>query len=106
VGEVGARFIAVTVAESPSVSWYLRSLADADTHRGSYSTVTRSVHAVCGEEFVPIILTNGAPIMIWVPVDPAQICPECRRLPVWPCGERPSGGIFTVESAAPGRFAR
>jgi hypothetical protein len=26
------------------MSWYLRSLADADTHRGSYSTVTRSVH--------------------------------------------------------------
>jgi hypothetical protein len=39
-GEIGARSIAVTVAESPSVNWYLRSLADADTHRGSYSTVT------------------------------------------------------------------
>jgi hypothetical protein len=26
------------------ISWYLRSLADADTYRGSYSTVTRSVH--------------------------------------------------------------
>jgi hypothetical protein len=36
-----------------SVSWYLRSLADADTHRGDYSIVTRSVHAVCGIEFVP-----------------------------------------------------
>jgi hypothetical protein len=29
------------------ISWYLRSLADADAHRGSYSTVTRSVHAQC-----------------------------------------------------------
>jgi hypothetical protein len=41
------------------VSWYLRSLADADTHRGSYSTVTRSVHALCGVEFVPRELPWG-----------------------------------------------
>jgi hypothetical protein len=41
------------------VSWYLHSIADADTHRGSYSTVTRSVHAVC--EFGPRALPLGGP---------------------------------------------
>jgi hypothetical protein len=35
------------------MSWFLRSLADAGTHRGHYSIVIRSVHAVCGIEFVP-----------------------------------------------------
>jgi hypothetical protein len=45
----------------PRPLWFLRSLADGDTHRGSYSTVTRSVHADCGVAFVPRVLPLGGP---------------------------------------------
>lgn len=61
-------------------AWFLRSLADRDTHRGDYSIVTRSVHAVCGIEFEPLKRTNGAPIvLVPFPPDPQQVCPECKR---------------------------
>ncbi len=43
------------------VSPYRRSSAGADTHRRDYSTVTLSVHAVCGGEFVPEELPLGGP---------------------------------------------
>lgn len=60
--------------------WYLRSMGDADTHRGTYSMVTRSVHAVCGVEFQPLMRTTGAPIVLTPsPPDPAQVCPACQR---------------------------
>jgi hypothetical protein len=63
-----------------SGGWYLRSLGDADTHRATYSIVTRSVHAVCGAEFEPLKTTNGAPIvLVPTPPDPAQICPVCQH---------------------------
>jgi hypothetical protein len=35
------------------VQWFLRSMADRDTHKGRFSTVTRSMRAVCGIEWVP-----------------------------------------------------
>lgn len=41
--------------------WYPRSLADRDTHHGEYSATTRSVHARCGIEFVPLKLADGGP---------------------------------------------
>jgi hypothetical protein len=59
--------------------WFLRSLADADTHRGSYSTVTRSVHAACGVEFVSRALPLGGPALPGSPLDPDQVCPQCYR---------------------------
>jgi hypothetical protein len=65
------------------VSWYLRSMGDRDTHRGRYSTATRSVHAACGAEFVPITLADGGLVLPGSPPDPAQVCPECRGVPVW-----------------------
>jgi hypothetical protein len=34
--------------------WFVRSLADHDTHRDIYSPATRSVHARCGIEFQPL----------------------------------------------------
>ena len=68
------------------MSWYLRSLADADTHLGSYSTVTRSVHALCGVEFVPRALPLGGPALPGNPLDPAR-CPACSAAPRRP-GER------------------
>jgi hypothetical protein len=63
----------------PTPRWFLRSLADRDTHRGSYSTVTRSVHADCGAEFVPRALPLGGPALPSSPLDPDQVCPECYR---------------------------
>lgn len=58
--------------------WFLRSLADADTHKGTYSTVTRSVHAVCGIEFVPRELpVTSSPALPANPQDPAQVCQRC-----------------------------
>jgi hypothetical protein len=54
-------------------------MSDRDTHRGTYSTATRSVHARCGAEFVPLKRTTGAPIVLTPnPPDPDQICPHCR----------------------------
>jgi hypothetical protein len=59
--------------------WYLRSMGDRDTHRGTYSIVTRSVHAVCGAKFQPLKTTTGAPIVLTpLPPDPEQICLTCR----------------------------
>jgi hypothetical protein len=55
-----------------------RSLADADTHRGHHSIVTRSVHALCGIEFVPRPLPLGGPALPGNPLDPEQVCPQCR----------------------------
>jgi hypothetical protein len=60
------------------MSWYLRSMADADTHRGDYSIVTRSVHALCGIEFIPKELPLGGPALPGSPLDPDQVCPQCR----------------------------
>lgn len=60
------------------LGWYLRSMPDADTHRGVYSITNRSVHARCGAEFEPLRRTNGAPIVLTPsPPDPGQVCPIC-----------------------------
>lgn len=63
--------------------WYLRSMGDRDTHRGTYSIATRSVHTACGTEFQPLKQTNGAPIvLVGSPPDPDQICPDCRYVKI------------------------
>jgi hypothetical protein len=61
-------------------AWFVRSLADHDTHRGIYSPATRSVHAVCGVEFTPLPLgLHGHRIALQgQPPDPEQVCPTCR----------------------------
>ncbi|MGH3669834.1 MAG: hypothetical protein ACRDSH_04260 [Pseudonocardiaceae bacterium] len=67
-----------STAEWGHMHWYVRSLADRDTHRGHHSMVTRSVHAVCGVEFVPLrALLNRGPELPGRPPDPAQVCPDC-----------------------------
>jgi hypothetical protein len=38
-------------------------MSDRDTHCGTYSITTRSVHARCGAEFVPLKRTTGSPIV-------------------------------------------
>jgi hypothetical protein len=60
-------------------AWFLRSMGDHDTHRGIYSPATRSVHAVCGVEFLPrpVGLTGERISLPGTPPDPAQICPQC-----------------------------
>ncbi|MGH3528315.1 MAG: hypothetical protein ACRDQV_15820 [Pseudonocardiaceae bacterium] len=61
---------------TPDWRWFVRSLLDADTHRGHYSPATRSVHTVCGLEFqAPGYLLDGLP---GEPPDPQQVCPTCR----------------------------
>ncbi|MGH3672782.1 MAG: hypothetical protein ACRDSH_19490 [Pseudonocardiaceae bacterium] len=61
--------------------WYVRSLADGDTHQGELSLATRTVHAQCGIEFVPLkALTNRGPELPRYPPDPQQICSVCRDL--------------------------
>lgn len=64
-------------SQPPRTIWYLRSMGDRDTHCGTYSTVTRSVHALCGVEFVPRPLPYGRIALPGPPQDPAQICPQC-----------------------------
>lgn len=61
-------------------AWFVRSMADGDTHRGVYSPATRSVHARCGIEFQPLPI--GWPPKLGPlpgnPPDPQQVCPNCR----------------------------
>jgi hypothetical protein len=62
------------------MAWFLRSLVDGDTHLGNYSTVTRSVHSLCGLEFVPVKtgLHCESIALAGNPLDPNQVCPDCR----------------------------
>lgn len=71
------------------MSWYLRSLADADTHRGHYSIVTRSVHALCGIEFVPRQLPLGGPALSGSPWTPRRSARSAAPPGTRP-GEQPS----------------
>lgn len=59
----------------------MRSTRDRDTHRGRYSRITRSVHTVCGIEFVPRPLAGyrGALAFPGQPPDPEQACVTCRQ---------------------------
>lgn len=63
----------------PRTAWHLRSYGDQDTHLGEYSDVTRSVHALCGVEFLPRPLAGGQIALPGEPADPRQVCPQCRR---------------------------
>ncbi len=62
-------------------AWFLRSMGDHDTHRGIYSPASRSVHAVCGVEFIPrpVGLAGERMSLPGYPPDKDQICPTCRR---------------------------
>jgi hypothetical protein len=55
--------------------WYLQSLSDDDTHRGTLSR--GSVNAVCGIRFRPRTVAFGRKALPGPPVDRAQICPQC-----------------------------
>jgi hypothetical protein len=70
------------------LSWYLRSLADHDTHRGRLSA-DGAVIALSGARFIPkpavrVVgeppgrLVDGPPELALPPV-PEQVCPACQR---------------------------
>ncbi|MGH3815267.1 MAG: hypothetical protein ACRDUV_22940 [Pseudonocardiaceae bacterium] len=57
--------------------WYLRSMADHDTHRG---TMGRGglVTAECGIQFTPPAFAFSGRELPGKPADPDQICPRCQ----------------------------
>ena len=58
------------------MSWYLRSMADSDTHRGELCG-DGLVIAQCGAVFTPKPLAFGRVALRGQPPDPDQICPNC-----------------------------
>jgi hypothetical protein len=58
------------------VSWYLRSIADHDTHHGELQP-DGTVAARCGIQFAPRPLPRGTVALPGHPYDHDQICPEC-----------------------------
>jgi hypothetical protein len=77
-------------ATDTTLSWYLRSLGNADTHRGRISP-DGTVVALCGARFAPRPtlrvagqppdqqLVNGPLALRGTPPDPDQVCEVCRR---------------------------
>jgi hypothetical protein len=61
------------------MAWYLRSIGDQDTHRGTLQHPDGTVTAVCGIRFRPRELLRGATVLRGKPPDPDQICPGCRQ---------------------------
>ncbi len=61
------------------MSWYLRSLADRDTHRGELNP-DGTVAAQCGIRFAPRRLVLGGVALPGHPQDRDQICPECHQV--------------------------
>jgi hypothetical protein len=77
-----------TTCSDKFLAWYLRSLADYDTHRGWMGGGGR-VLALCGAQFIPkptvrVVgeppgrLVDGLPELALPPV-PEQVCPACQR---------------------------
>lgn len=81
----------VVVNNGPDTAeWYVRSMGDNDTHRGRYCATTRSVHALCGMEFMPLpIGWRGLRLALpGQPPDPEQICSDCAGKAVDTSGAR------------------
>jgi hypothetical protein len=78
-----------TTSSEKFLAWYLRSLADHDTHRG-WLGGDGSVLALCGAQFVPKPtvrqvgqrFVGGFPDLGLPPI-PEQVCPECQRDGAW-----------------------
>lgn len=60
------------------MSWYLRSMADYDTHYGELNP-DGIVRAECGAALVPRVLAFDRLSLPGHPRDPEQICQECQR---------------------------
>lgn len=76
-------------ADTPLLAWYLRSLSDADTHKGRLRP-DGTVAASCGAQFaprptlrvdgpIPGELVEGPLALRGNPPDPEQICQQCQR---------------------------
>jgi hypothetical protein len=61
------------------MAWYLRSIGDRDTHRGTLPHPDGTVTAACGIRFRPRELLRGARALRGEPPDPDQVCPLCRH---------------------------
>jgi hypothetical protein len=61
------------------MDWYLRSIGDRDTHRGTLLHPDGTVTAACGIRFRPRELVRGATALRGEPADSEQICPGCHR---------------------------
>lgn len=59
------------------MSWYLRSMADQDTHRATKLRPDGTVAVECGLEFRLIQLAPGRLALPGDPYDPDQICHTC-----------------------------
>jgi hypothetical protein len=74
-----------TAPAGKSLGWFLRSLADHDTHRADGVRAEGNVLALCGVEFTPkptvrLVgkrFVDGFPDLGSPPV-PEQVCPDCR----------------------------
>ena len=61
------------------MGWYLRSMADRDTHHASGVHRDGSVVAACNARFRPRLLPSGTKALPGQPPDPEQICPRCKQ---------------------------
>lgn len=104
------------------MSWYPRSLAPGDVHRGVYED--GSVRAACGLEFFPLRMSgqvSGRALCSELP-EPERVCPAClarandRVVIPATCSTHPAGvidvvvrglgdGRIELESHAPGGCA-
>jgi hypothetical protein len=60
------------------VSWYVRSRADADTHRADEIRRDGTVVARCGVVFAPRPLPFDRIALPGHPQDRDQVCPDCK----------------------------
>jgi len=78
----------ITTSSDTKLSWYLRSLADHDTHRGRLGG-DGTVLALCGASFTPrptmrVVgqhpgrLAAGPPELALAPI-PEQVCRDCEH---------------------------
>lgn len=80
----------MTAVPDEVLRWYLRSMADQDTHRGTLDP-GGVVKALCGAVFAPKptlrtvgpppgMLVDGPVALAGAPPDPAQACQRCKEL--------------------------
>jgi hypothetical protein len=72
------------VISDGDAAWYLRSTGDHDTHYGTWSGLTRTVHALCGIEFPPAAADSGGTFLPGQSPDLDQVCPDCRSKAIGP----------------------
>ncbi|MFN2495289.1 MAG: hypothetical protein ABR608_05200 [Pseudonocardiaceae bacterium] len=64
--------VLLDATSAQSVTWFVASLRDDDTHLGG-ETTDGTVTARCGRPFRPLARLNG------LPLDPLQVFPTCAQ---------------------------